>query len=870
MTADDLRASFLEFFKNKQHRIVESDSLVPKDDPTVLFTPAGMNQFKKDFLFPRPDFRRAASAQRCLRTDDLDKVGKTPVHHTFFEMLGNFSFGDYFKEEAIAWAWEFLTVELKIAPEKLWASVYLDDAEAYNAWRDKIKLPAEKIVKLGDKDNFWPAEARAKGPNGPCGPCSEIFFDFGAQAGCGKPDCRPGCSCARFAEVWNLVFTQFDRQPDASLKPLPKKNIDTGMGLERLSAVMQGVRNNFETDLFQPLVEEISSCVVRRASCVKEEEKKNIYAVADHLRAVVFAIYDGVMPSNEGRGYVLRKIIRKATLHLRAMGAQSAFFYKLVPVLAEIMRRPYPELKKIQENISGVILAEERNFISALANSPALFAEKFAAFKNNPDPESAGSAAFMLYDTYGIPLEVTRDWLNKEQIVFSQEAFDRGLSRQRERSQSQSAMRGDVFAASEGTAAGEESVFSGYEHTQGRARLIKIIKDGKEAAEISRHDEAALVLDRTPFYPESGGQVGDTGEIIAGKNSFAVTDTKRSGKAILHIGKAVRGAFKAGDKVLAKADAGRRLSVMRNHTATHLLQAALREVLGQHVRQQGSLVAPERLRFDFTHFQALSTEELKKIEDTVNGYIAGNKPVSAEEMPLEQAKKSGALAFFAEKYSGRVRVVSVGGVSQEFCGGTHLKNTGEVGRFKVIREGSVASGIRRIEACTAVYAEKFSAEQEENSKRLIRQSALQLKEKEASARRQQELFAQLRQEALQLVQSSAKAGGINIITLAKDGAGPDTLRRAVDLLRQQAERAVIALGGRDSASGKAYLVIGLTPDLKGAGLDAAELIRLACGAIGGSGGGRSDFAQGSGTQPENFSRAFEGLKEAISRKGSAK
>ncbi|MFH0763100.1 MAG: alanine--tRNA ligase, partial [Candidatus Omnitrophota bacterium] len=434
MKADILRKKFLQFFKARKHRVIESGSLVPAGDPTVLFTPAGMNQFKREFMGHNSGFSRAATAQRCLRTDDLDKVGKTAGHHTFFEMLGNFSFGDYFKKEAIAWAWEFLTRELKISPEKLWVSVYSQDQESYAIWKDLIKVPADKIVKLGDKENFWPSEAKQKGPDGPCGPCSEIFFDFGKEAGCGKPGCNPACSCGRFVEVWNLVFTQFNRKGSAKLEPLPKKNIDTGMGLERLAAVMQGVKNNFETDLFQPLLKEIHS------SAGQSPQTQNSYAVADHIRAIVFAIYDGVLPSNEGRGYVVRKIIRKSILHLRALRIEESFLYKLVPILAEIMQVPYPELTQRRENIAQIILAEEENFISALNSSEKLFKENFGALSPDKDGQEAGKTAFLLYDTYGMPFELTADWLKKNNMPVSKEAFDKELIRQKDRSKSQSAM----------------------------------------------------------------------------------------------------------------------------------------------------------------------------------------------------------------------------------------------------------------------------------------------------------------------------------------------------------------------------------------------------------------------------------------------
>ncbi|MBM3245356.1 MAG: alanine--tRNA ligase, partial [Candidatus Omnitrophica bacterium] len=480
MTADTLRAKFLAFFKAKKHKVAESDSLVPKDDPTVLFTPAGMNQFKKQFLGVITDFTRAATSQRCLRTDDLEKVGKTPVHHTFFEMLGNFSFGDYFKDDAITWAWEFLTEELKIDKNKLWVSVYKDDEEAYKVWLDKIGVPKEKIIKLGDHDNFWPADAKELGPNGPCGPCSEIFFDFGENTGCREKVCDPSCSCGRFAEIWNLVFTQYNRRDGGALEPLPKKNIDTGMGLERLAAVMQGVQNNFETELFQPIIQEIARNAVRSPNI----KSIDAYAVADHIRAIVFAIYDGVMPSNESRGYVIRKLIRKSALHLRPFGIKGAFLYKLVPILAEIMKTPYPELKERQEDIAQVILAEEKAFLTTLNSSEALFKEKFKEVSKKKNKELAGKIAFQLYDTYGVPFELTKDWADKNGIDISSEEFGKELEAQKSRSKLLSAMKGDVFDIKELHLGAKETKFLGYKAEESRSKILKLVKDGAPVKKI--------------------------------------------------------------------------------------------------------------------------------------------------------------------------------------------------------------------------------------------------------------------------------------------------------------------------------------------------------------------------------------------------
>ena len=877
MRADFLREKFLDFFQSKKHKIVESDSLVPGDDPTVLFTPAGMNQFKKEFLGHITDFTRAATAQRCLRTDDLDKVGKTCGHHTFFEMLGNFSFGDYFKEKAIAWAWEFLTAELKIPEAKLWVSVYKGDEEADKIWKDKIKVSAQKIIKLGDKENFWPQEAKEKGPNGPCGPCSEIFFDLGESVGCGRKDCNPACKCGRFSEVWNLVFTQFNRKEGGVLEPLPKKNIDTGMGLERLAAVMQGAVSNFETDLFQPLVKEIVSSIEHQVSSINKEL---IYAVADHIRAIAFAIYDGVIPSNEGRGYVVRKLIRKSALNLRTLGVRHTFVYKLVPVLSEIMKKPYPGLHARKENIAEIILSEEKSFISTLNSSASLLKEKFSGLLKKQDPQRAGVIAFQLYDTYGIPLELTKDWLDKQQIKISESAFNQELETQKTRSKASSAMKGDVFDLKGLDLGTKATKFLGYKERQAKAKIVKIIKEAKEVKKILKNETADIILDQTPFYGESGGQIGDSGEIIRGKNIFVVLDTKKSDKVIVHIGKVKAGSFKKQDKVSAKIDSARRLAIARNHTATHLLQAALRKVLGAHVQQQGSLVADDRLRFDFTHFKDINKTQLDRIEEIVNHYILNNYPLKAKEMNLSEAKRKGALAFFAEKYASKVRTVAVSDVSLELCGGTHLDSTGQIGLFKITQEGSVASGVRRIEAITGASAYKAIKQEEEILGEVS--SALGVpedriaQELEKRLVRIKELEKRLNSQVLNtvaaslddLVKNAETINGIKVITNITANLDMNTLRRTVDLIKEKVnnKNTFIALSSTNPA-GKAMLVFGATQDLCSRGIDASDLIKQVAGEIGGSGGGRKDFAQAGGNKLDKLEEAFRNLKALISQVG---
>jgi len=865
MQADVLRKKFLEFFKSKKHKVIRSDTLAPKDDPTVLFTPAGMNQFKKEFLSVITDSTtRAATSQRCLRTDDLDKVGKTCGHHTFFEMLGNFSFGDYFKKEAILWAWEFLTEDLKIKKEKLWVSVYKDDVESYQIWKDLIKVSADKIIKLGDKENFWPSEAKEKGPNGPCGACSEIFYDWGKDTGCGKPDCSPACNCGRFVEVWNLVFTQFNRKEGGSLEPLPKKNIDTGMGLERLAAVMQGVHSNFETDLFLPIIKEIASRIERRVSSANLGQ---VYAIADHLRAVSFAIYDGVMPSNEGRGYVIRKIIRKSAMHLKSLGIKPPFLYKLVPVLAAIMKEPYPELNARKENIAEIILAEEKGFIATLNSSAALFKDKFTGLSDKDNPQDIGGIVFQLFDTFGIPLELTEEWLKAQgfkNLPAVAGVVSKKLEEQKLRSKSQSAMKGDVFDIKDLDLGVKETKFCGYHDCDSKVKILKMIKGAKEAKRIAVNDTAEIILDKTSFYPESGGQVGDSGELIKGKNVFTVLDTKKSGKVIIHIGRVKAGSFKKNDLLFAKVDTARRLAIARNHTSTHLLQAALRKVLGAHVQQQGSLVAQDRLRFDFTHFKDIDKTQLERIEEIVNCYVMDNLALKVKEMPLAQAKKEGALAFFAEKYAHKVRVVSVADVSQELCGGTHLTFTGQIGLFKIIQEGSVASGVRRIEAITGTAAYK-AIKAEEN--KLIQ-------ELEKRLTRIKELEKQLHSSKLSsveatldgLIKDSEEINGIRLVTHIAPGLDMNTLRRMVDLIKEKVNNsnAIIAVGTGNSVD-NALLVFGATQDLCAKGIDVVKLIKEIAPEIGGSGGGRKDFAQAGGNQPQNLEAAIKKLKTLLSQ-----
>jgi len=868
MQTDILRDKFLNFFKSKKHKIVASDTLVPKDDPTVLFTPAGMNQFKKQFLGQITDFTRAASSQRCLRTDDLDKVGKTTGHHTLFEMLGNFSFGDYFKKEAIIWAWEFLTQELKIRKESLRVSVYEKDDEAYKIWSDVIGIKPEWIYKLGDKDNFWPADAVKNGPNGPCGPCSEIFYDFGPDKGCREDICDPTCPCGRFVEIWNLVFTQFNRKDGGLLEPLPQKNIDTGMGLERLAAVMQGAANNFETDLFLPLLKEIRYNIKKKIP----NENELVYAIADHIRAITFSIYDGVLPSNEGRGYVVRKVIRKSVLHLRSLGIEKPFLYKLVPILSGIMKRPYPELTARRENISEIILTEEKNFISTLNSSDILLKSKLENFSKNQNPDEVGAIVFQLYDTFGIPLELTEDWLNKNNIIFSKKAFNDAMEEQKKRSKTSSTMKGDVFAVKELKLDVKDTSFVGYKQEECKAKVLKIIKEGKEIKKAVKGEDVKIILDKTPFYAESGGQIGDTGEISKGKNIITILDTQKNNKVFIHVGRVKEGCVKVNDEINAKINSARRLAIARNHTATHLLQAALRIVLGDHVQQQGSLVEDSRLRFDFTHFKALTQEEILRVEELVNDYILENHALASEEMALALAKKTGALALFSEKYEGKVRVVSVSGMSKEFCGGTHLNSTGLIGLFRIEHEGSVASGVRRIEAVTGKAAYKVTKSEEliinevreilntssENVAVELEKKISRIKELEKQLGSQK--FDSVRSQVDDLVSTPEVINNINVIVKLIPDSDMGVLRSSMDIIKQKCKTADIALGSNKNS--QAQLVVGITADLTDK-FDAGSIVKDIAGLIGGSGGGRKDFAQAGGNQPEKLEAAFAKLKEMV-------
>ena len=880
MSANEIREKFLKFFESKGHAIVASDSVVPKNDPTVLFTTAGMQQFKRQFLGQGVTYKRAASSQKCLRTDDLDKVGKTPFHHTFFEMLGNFSFGDYFKKEAIAWAWEFLTQELKIPKEKLWVSVYEEDDEACNIWLNDIKIPKEKIVKLGDKSNFWPSEAKTKGPNGPCGPCSEIFYDYGVNKDCPKgKKCDPDCSCGRFSEVWNLVFTQFNRKEGGVLEPLPGKNIDTGMGFERLVAVVQGKKSNYETDLFLPIIAVIDA-EAKKANCKLTDEEKNI--IADHLRAIVFGICDGVMPSNENRGYVIKRlIIDAADIFIRKSKA-GPITYKIVPTVADVMLKPYPELGPKTIEIANIIKTIEESYLKVRKERiPELEREiqeiKLAGGISIPMEEAyekLGRLIFKYRDTYGLTIDTIKKTLilldvhESHQIkVFEKEKalekFTQLMGEQQKKSRASSKMTGDVFADAELNLNNiPKTEFVGYKNIfKNSAKILKIFVSNKEVSIAKQGDAVKLILNKTPFYAESGGQIGDTGTISNGNNIIRIIDTKKIADVFIHFGQVEKGNFKAGDVIKAQIDEDRRLSIMRNHTATHLLQAALRKILGSHVQQQGSLVAEDRLRFDFTHPQAVNKEQINKIESLVNDCIKANDNVDKNEMPIQEAKKSGALAFFAEKYGDTVRVVAIDGYSKEFCGGTHLNSTGEVGSFKITSEGAVAQGMRRIEAVTGTFVNTWAKGREAQEKIRRNSGEQKQKEKEQSDKN----FEKIKGSIDTIIKESENIGTITVIRHHFKNIEPELLRKISDLIKQKVKSAVIALACENNGSANVLIVV--TDDLVKRNIKANELIQEIASAMNASGGGRPQMAQAGGKDASRLEAALKKLDGLLKGKG---
>ena len=865
MSSSELRAAFLEFFRARGHAVVPSSPLVPGNDPTLLFTNAGMVQFKDVFLGKdERSYRRAASSQRCVRAggkhNDLENVGYTARHHTFFEMLGNFSFGDYFKAEAIEFAWDFVTGTLKIPPEKLWVTVFKDDDEAADLWLKKIKIDPKRFTRMDEKSNFW-----AMGDTGPCGPCSEIFYDHGPEIPGGPPGSKDEDG-DRYVEIWNLVFMQFERAADGTMTPLPKPSVDTGMGLERTAAVMQGVHSNYDIDLFVKLIQ-----AAAQATHAQDVASPSLRVIADHIRACSFLIVDGVIPGNDGRGYVLRRIIRRAIRHGYKLGQEKPFFHTLVPALVAEMGTAFPELAKGADHVVRVLKQEENRFAETLENGLALLDTAIGKMQGKT---IAGETVFKLYDTYGFPVDLTADIARERGLSVDQAGFEREMELQRDRARAASKFGVDLRAPGTLDA---ESTFCGYEQLRGEGRVLAILKDGAEIDAASAGDDAQVVLDSTPFYAESGGQVGDVGTLTNGAATFRVTDTKKLGDAHLHVGKVEAGRFRKGDTVTAIVDGATRQATVLNHSATHLLHAALRKILGTHVIQKGSLVAPDRLRFDFSHTQAVTPQELETIERLVNAEIRRNTAGHIRQMSYDDAIKSGAMALFGEKYGDKVRVLSFGEFSTELCGGTHAARTGDIGLFKITGEGGIASGIRRIEAVTGESALEAVRASEATLKRVagtLRATPAELEGKvsqllEQQKRLEREITA-LRSKlatgggGTNLAAQAVKVNGVNVLAARIEGADAGTLREAADQYKGQLGEAVIVLGAQ-VADDKVSLVSSVssaTSKKVSAGALIGEVAKL----VGGRGGGRPDFAQAGGNDPSKLDEALRAVPRLVAEK----
>ncbi|MCM2359059.1 MAG: alanine--tRNA ligase [Geobacteraceae bacterium] len=875
MTGKEIRARFLTYFADRGHTIVASSSLIPHNDPTLLFTNAGMNQFKDCFLgMEKRDYVRACSSQKCVRAggkhNDLENVGRTARHHTFFEMLGNFSFGDYFKKEAIAYAWDFLTRELGLDKSRLYVTVFQDDDEAADIWHLQEGVPRERIYRFGEKDNFW-----SMGDTGPCGPCTEIFWDNGPEVGCGSPECAVGCDCDRYMEIWNNVFMQFDRSADGTLTPLPKPAVDTGMGLERISTVMQGVKSNYDTDLFQGIIRHIERLSGKKYRDSARDDV-SMRVIADHARATTFLICDGALPSNEGRGYVLRRIMRRAARHAKMLGFAEPMLYRAVDAVNEMMADAYPELIEREAYIKKVVLAEEERFIETLDNGLRILNEEMASLRQAGRAVIPGETLFKLYDTYGFPTDLTNDIVAGEGFTIDEAGFNACMERQRELAREHWKGSGE-----EGIAAihktlhtrGVRSRFVGYDEQTAYAPVTAIIRDGAEVPAAEAGDEVEVITECTPFYGESGGQAGDTGTISTGSGHLRVTATLRPfPELIVHRATVTEGTIAVGEAADLTVAVGERSATARNHTATHLLQSALREVLGEHVKQAGSLVAPDRLRFDFTHFSAMTPEEIRRAEDLVNGYIMLNDEVHGQEMAVQEALESGATALFGEKYGERVRVVRVGGVSTELCGGTHVHAAGDIGFFKIISETGIAAGVRRIEAVTGTGALAFVRRLEDEQKRiafLVKAEGSDPVDKlEKLLARQKELQREI--ETLQGRLNSAKSAdllaglkevaGVKVLAARVESADPKGLRELADTLKARLGSGIIALGCE--SGGKATLLVAVTSDLTGR-FKAGEIVKALAPVIGGSGGGKPDLAQAGGGQPDKLTEALETIYSLI-------
>ncbi|HEY8508163.1 MAG TPA: alanine--tRNA ligase [Steroidobacteraceae bacterium] len=871
MSAAQVRSAFLEFFRERGHTIVPSSSLIPGNDPTLLFTNAGMVQFKDVFLGKeKRDYVRAASAQRCVRAggkhNDLENVGYTARHHTFFEMLGNFSFGDYFKRDAIRFAWEFVTGEkwLGISPERLMVTVYHTDDEAYDVWRNDVGVAAERIVRIGDKpgggsDNFW-----QMGDTGPCGPCTEIFYDHGPEVPGGPPGSKEA-EGDRWIEIWNLVFMQFDRSADGTLTPLPKPSVDTGMGLERTAAVMQGVHSNYEIDLFRNIIRDAAELAK-----TNDLNSSSLRVIADHIRACSFLIVDGVTPSNEGRGYVLRRIMRRAIRHGYKLGIREPFFYKLVATLEKEMGAAYPELTRGRALAERVIKQEEERFAETLETGMALLEN---AIRNLKGKVIDGKTVFKLYDTHGFPDDLTADIARERGLEIDRAGFEAEMEEQRKRSQAASKFGVDLRG---GAAVEARTLFQGYEGTDADGRVVALLKNGEHVEALKAGEQGEVVLDRTPFYAEAGGQVGDTGELAGPGIRFVVQDTQKRGAAHSHIGTVAEGKIRIGDTLGAHVDAKRRKAIALNHTATHLLHAALRKVLGTHVQQKGSLVAPDRLRFDFSHFQAVTPAELREIERLVNAEIRRNAPAETQQMDYEEAVAAGAMALFGEKYDKQVRVLRIGDFSMELCGGTHVQRAGDIGLFKIVSEGGIQSGVRRIEALTGEAALDYVERNElllrdvaslvrgtrDDVPDKVRDALERIKQMEKEIRTLKDRLAS--GKGVDLASSAVDVQGVKVVATKVEGADAGALRTAVDQLKGKLKSAVIVLATVPEP-GKVVLVAGVTPD-QTARVKAGELVGSVAAKVGGRGGGRPDFAQAGGNDPAALDSALASVESYVREK----
>ena len=859
-TSNELREAFLGYFRSRGHEVVASSSLVPGNDPTLLFTNSGMVQFKDVFLGADPrSYTRAVTSQRCVRAggkhNDLENVGYTARHHTFFEMLGNFSFGDYFKREAIAFAWEFLTREMGLARDRMWITVFEDDDEAADIWRRDIGIDSSRIVRCGEKDNFW-----SMGDIGPCGPCSEVFYDHGPEVAGGPPG-SPDEDGDRFVEIWNLVFMQFNRDADGNMSRLPKPSVDTGMGLERAAAVLQGVHGNYEIDLFRNLI--------RRAAELtgaEDQRDKSLRVIADHIRSCAFLIVDGVLPSNEGRGYVLRRIVRRAIRHGHRLGMREPFFHRLVADLEAEMGGAYPELAERRAVVERILRQEEDRFAATLDQGMRMFEGELALLRGSTVP---GEVVFRLYDTFGFPEDLVADVARERGLTVDHEGFEREMAAQRERARSGSrfgAVR-DRRDAVEGT-----SEFTGYDRLRDRARVVGLYVDDQPVEALDPEDHGAVVLERTPFYPEGGGQVGDRGHLRGSGWRFEVSDTRSSASAIVHHGVATEGRIRLGDEIDAAVEEGARRDTARNHSATHLLHAALREVLGSHVQQRGSLVAPDRLRFDFSHFEPVGPVARQEIERLVNAWILDNVDVRTETMPLDDALERGAIAFFGEKYDSNVRVLAIGDVSLELCGGTHVVRSGDVGLFKIVSETGIAAGVRRIEAVTGAGALAWVSALEEREARvmaLMKSDPESLEERVGQVvMRARELERELEkargklavQEGETLLGQAVDVEGLRVLAARCEAAGPKALREMLDRVRSRIEHGLVVLGSVDGE--KVSLVAGVSKDLTDR-VQAGPLINFVAGQVGGKGGGRPDMAQAGGNDPSNLEPALASVEDWV-------